>query len=89
MTDKTLYDCMDGLYGEDEFSSPAFKYKDVKVIKEFFRSNDGYKEWIGKHKNVHYWCILENGMAVAMNENPAVGITYPVCSIKKKMDQYL
>lgn len=30
-----------------------------------------------KHKNIHNWCVLENGMAVGFNENPSYGWSFP------------
>lgn len=62
---------------ENEFKDvEAYKYKDNFVIKEFFGHTS--RPWIGKHKNVHYWCLLDNGKAVGWNENPATGFSFPV-----------
>ena len=60
----------------------SWKFKDIKVIKEYSRSNHGYKRWPGNHKNVHFWVILENGYAVAWNENPNRGYSFPYIKIK-------
>lgn len=57
----------------------AYKFKDLKVIKEFF--GDTFKPWPGTHKNVHYWILLENGIAVGLNENPARGLSFPFIKI--------
>jgi hypothetical protein len=42
------------------------------------RSGEVFKPWPGPHKNVHVWWELENGYAVAMNENPSRGLSFPV-----------
>ena len=78
---KTLKDCMSYLDG----SYTAYKYVDIEVIQEYSDSSfvtDKWKRWIGKHKNVHYWVVLANGYAVAMNENPSYGISFPVMKYK-------
>lgn len=61
----------------------AEKLKDLEVIKEFFRSNEGYREWPGKHQNVHYWVLLEGNIGVAHNENPSIGWSFPMMKIKE------
>lgn len=64
----------------------AFKFKDVKVIKEYDMLGDDWeqtwKTWPGTHKNVMSWCILENGYAVGWNENPSRGWNFPVIKMK-------
>lgn len=53
----------------------ARKFADVNVIEEY---DSREKEWIGTHKNVTYWYVLENGYAVGFNENSARGWSFPV-----------
>ena len=78
-----------GIEYEDE---RAYKFRDVKVVKEHSRIGVSggkivdirYKKWIGTHKYVYNWVELENGYAVGMNENPSRGLSFPVVRIKKK-----
>lgn len=79
------------LLGVEYRDEKAYKFRDIKVIKE--HSGIGvrkakiidirYKSWIGIHKNIHNWVELENGYAVGMNENPSRGLSFPVVRIKK------
>lgn len=80
---KTLKEVMPYEF-ENEFKDvEAYKYKDNIVVKEFF----GYtsRPWVGKHKNVHYWCVLDNGKAIGWNENPSTGYSFPVEVYKEYM----
>ena len=61
--------------------TPAAKQLDQKVIREVDGCIIG---WPGKHKNVFNWWKLENGKAVGWNENPAIGWSFPVISLKDK-----
>ncbi len=75
-TAKTLKDVfprefMDGSYDDVK----AFKYKDCIVVEEYWSHEH---PWVGKEKNVHYWCVLDNMIAVGWNENPARGWSFPV-----------
>lgn len=80
---KTLKDVMPPSF-EDEFRDvEAYQYKDVAVKEEFFGHTS--RPWIGNHKNVHYWCLLENGKAVGWNENPGKGHSFPVAVYKEYM----
>lgn len=36
-----------------------------------------FVRWPGTHKNVMNWCILESNLAVAWNENPGIGWSFP------------
>jgi hypothetical protein len=56
------------------------KYADLEVVEKHQSFN---KRWIGKHKNVHVWFVLENGYAIGWNENPAIGWGFPVERYKK------
>lgn len=64
--------------GED---SPAWKYRDVEVLKEFDGRDD---RWPGAHKNVFKWFALANGKAVGWNEKPARGASFPVISLMER-----
>lgn len=37
----------------------------------------------GTHKNVYVWWKLVDGHAVGMNENPSIGLSFPVVKIRK------
>jgi hypothetical protein len=50
---------------------------DVEVAAEHERDSTN-RPWPGPHKNVHVWWELVDGHAVAWNENPANGWTFPV-----------
>ena len=65
--------------GEYE-NSKAIKFADVEVIKEYESFNI---PWIGTHKNVHVWFVLENGYAVGFNESPTRGWSFPVKRFKE------
>ncbi len=66
--------------------SPAAKLLDVAVVKEHssVQYENGelvraeFKPWPGPHQNVHTWWELANGKAVAWNENPGYGWSFPV-----------
>jgi hypothetical protein len=69
-------------YNPENVLSPAAKLLDVKVVKEHSPIHSGeYKAWPGKQKNVCCWWELENGMAVAWNENVASGWSFPVVKL--------
>ena len=71
--------------GQPDKASPAAKLLDVVVVHEHSRvsENDAYREWPGLHKNVHCWWELENGKAVAWNEDPSRGWSFPVVSLRR------
>ena len=75
-----LFEFLPSEFLSGEFdNSKAFKFKDKIVIQQF----DSFKKpWIGNEKNVHYWCILENGYAVGHNESPSRGWSFPIKKIK-------
>ena len=75
------HDCL------DELNREAKKHLKKIVLKEFGWDAEE-KPWIGNHKNVHNWCILQNGYAVAWNENPAIGWSFPVKKLKN-FEEYL
>lgn len=59
---------------------PSFKHADVEVVREV----DGRNErWPGKQRNVMVWWELANGKAVGWNENPSIGWSFPLITVKK------
>ncbi len=60
------------------------KLMDLKVDHEWSMTNDqqAFYRWPGSHKYVFAWCVLEDGSAVAWNENPGVGWSFPKLSAK-------
>jgi hypothetical protein len=52
------------------------KMADVAVVEEFGFGGRSVR-WPGVHKNVHSWCVLANGKAVAWNESPSRGWSFP------------
>jgi hypothetical protein len=67
----THYDMTSGY----EVPTPAAMLLDVEVVVK----HDG--AWPGKHRNVHVWWELEDGHAVAWNENPSRGWSFPVITL--------
>ena len=63
---------------EERELSPAAKLLDVEVVAEYGHTNNNPKPWPGKHKHVCVWWQLANGKAVAWNENPSKGWSFPV-----------
>ena len=62
------------------YDTPAAKHLDAKVVE----TNDSWKKsFPGKHKNVHVWWKLENGLCIGWNENVAVGWSFPIAREKK------
>lgn len=81
-----LKDVLPYEFFDEYMDTPAAKLLEQKVIKEY----DGcIKKWIGNHKYVFVWWTLENGKAVGWNENPAIGWSFPVINIKKKMSAHV
>jgi len=71
-----LKDVLPREFMSSEFDdSPARKYAEEKVL---VQHDARERRWPGSHKNVTYWWELENGYAVAFNENPARGWSFPV-----------
>ena len=69
----------------NDFSSSEYnrieKYLDCKIIKEYAVHNKGFISWKsigGSHKFVYSWILLENGIAIGWNENPARGFSFPI-----------
>lgn len=61
------------------------KHMDQKIAVEFLLHEVAtWRRWPSTHKNVFSWVILENGMAVACNENPGYGISYPSMKLIKQ-----
>ena len=66
----------------------AYALKDALVTIEYSSVNlvgeDSYfVPWVGTHKNVHYWVVTECRHAIGMNENPAIGISFPVVKLSQ------
>lgn len=76
-TTATLGDALPSLLGIEFEDTPARKLAGVAVTAEHRRLKGG-KRWPGPHKNVYVWVELANGKAVAMNENPSRGLSFPV-----------
>ncbi len=72
-----------GKNGGESKPSPAAELLYEQVIAKHSRTfaNGDYKEWPGKHKDVHVWWELENGKAVGWNESPSKGWSFPVITI--------
>lgn len=63
-----------------EFEDQKYNdYLDVEVLETITEYDQRFPF---KHKNIHVWWILENGMAVAWNENPSVGWSFPTARTK-------
>ena len=54
------------------------------VVDGRFMENPEWKPWPGTAKNVQNWWELANGKAVAWNESPSHGWSFPVISLKRK-----
>jgi hypothetical protein len=65
--------------GVEYDESFARMHADIKVTQEH---DARVKPWPGHHKNVTYWFELENGYAVAFNENPALGWSFPIMRMR-------
>lgn len=71
LKDVLPYEFMRGEYN----NCKVMKFADIEVIQEHKSFEN---PWIGTHKNVHFWYVLENGYAVGFNENPSRGWSFPV-----------
>lgn len=60
--------------------TPAAKLLDREVIGEYGYGGQD-KAWVGQHKNVFNWWLLDNNKAVGWNENPARGWSFPVVKV--------
>lgn len=67
-------------------STPAYAFRDVAIVARKLASgapcaspskSDLFESWPGPEAHVRDWFVLENGKAVAINEDPA-GVTFPV-----------
>lgn len=74
---KTLKDVMPDSFLSDTIGTKVYDYKDLIVVEHYSLTDNTFKKWVGVHKNVVSWCVLENGVAVGFNENPAGGYSYP------------
>jgi hypothetical protein len=79
---KTLRDWLPREANDQDFPRLK-KLMDLNVVYETSCvGEDVFYRWPGSHKNVNSWCVLEDGSAVAWNENPAVGWSFPKLSVK-------
>jgi hypothetical protein len=78
-----LIECM---YDISCTEDKAYKFADVTVVKEFYSYNT---RWVGTHKNVHFWVVLENGYAVGWNESPSRGWSFPIVKLKPEIFELL
>lgn len=78
---KTLLECLPAEFRSSEYNqSRAYRLRDALVV----ASHDNrVKPWPGPHKNVFVWYVLNNGKAVAWNENPSKGWSFPVISYRE------
>ena len=71
----------------NDFSSidKSWRFADVEVtvVHSSIEDGDAYERWPGPQRNVHFWVELENGHAVAWNENPSRGYSFPSIKLKK------
>lgn len=73
-----------------EYEDHKFReFLDIEVLRGYTydRGNDNLFPFT--HKNIHNWWVLENGYAVAWNENPTVGWSFPVKKLKYIWDNGL
>lgn len=73
----TLGDVLPFEFYSEFMDTPAAKLLDIRVVATIRTS-----PWVGSHKNVFVWWELANGKAVAWNENPARGWSFPVVKMK-------
>lgn len=67
-----------------EFMDLMDKHGNKRVVRKMDGCVHGFPT---KHRNTHVWVILEDGSAVAMNENPATGLSFPRVG-KRTMQKY-
>jgi len=84
---KKLSDVFSDILSGEYVGEKAYSMKDVKVKAEYSTTENSFgypvKPWLGKQKHVFFWVELVNGYAVAMNENPARGLFFPVMKVPK------
>lgn len=78
-TYKTLKDWLPYGYDTATIDPKIEKHLDDFITVEL-DSRD--KHWIGKHKNVLNWCMLNTGYAVGFNESPSRGWSFVIVKIK-------
>ncbi len=86
---KRVSDCYLELCAGEFEKAPAHKLRAENVVLEFCRINccgydTDFTAWPGTQKNVHYWVVTENRHAIGMNENPSIGISFPVIKLNQK-----
>ena len=64
---------------------PISKILDYDVIEDINWEHPDYNKCPINRKNIYNWCIVSNGRkkyAVAFNENPSIGWSYPIKRLK-------
>lgn len=89
LADNLPFEFLTGEYNHTK----AFGFRDMIVVDSYGFTMDSeldkeFIPWPGKHKNVHNWYVLRNGMAVGWNENPGTGWSFPVINYKAFMNIY-
>jgi len=80
---KTLRDVLPHEFFLSYMDTEAAKYLDVEVVATYGSGDNlELKSWVGVHRNVYIWWQLANGKAVAWNENPGRGWSFPVRPVK-------
>jgi len=75
---------------DQNIDKKAAKHLDQEITEEYRcfelamgeKKKQQFKPWIGTHRHVYNWVVLANGYAVAFNENPTSGVSFPVVKIK-------
>lgn len=78
---KTLRDVVPHEFFTQFMDVPAAKYLDREVVETIEEYDPRFPF---KHKNIYIWWILEGGYAVAWNENPAVGWSFPLKKMRSE-----
>lgn len=73
--------------------TPAYKHRLADVIAFFRSGDDGFNNCPINYKNIYTWCVAVSNnklYAIAWNENPSVGWSFPIKRISKGplFDQY-
>lgn len=77
----------DAIQPEDEVN----KYLNLDIVKKFsmfsYSDNLPWLSWqeFGTHKNVGFWYLLTNNIAVGLNENPSKGYWFVCAKLSEGM----
>lgn len=84
---KTLRDCVYKDYQDGCTMGAAYKYLDTEVVGvaffHYMKTGEVYPWPNFTHRHITGYYVLANGLAVGFNENPALGISFPVKRIPK------